>query len=77
MASLGELEHRFAYHPADTPEKKEAHARVRAACLRLAEELNGILPAGRPAALALTKAEEAMHWGNAAIAQDTADRPAA
>lgn len=64
-----ELAHRFRFHPADTPEKQAAHARVRSECGDLAEFLNGILPEGREKALAMTNLEETMMWGNAAIAR--------
>ena len=64
-----EIEHRFSYHPANTPERREAHERVRAACKELAHALNDLIPATRDAALAFTKLEEVMFWANGAIAR--------
>jgi hypothetical protein len=64
----GDLDHRFAYHAADTA-AKEDHAAVREACLRAALQIDALAPEGREKSLAITKLEEAMMWGNAAIAR--------
>ena len=65
------LAHRFAFHPADTDEKRNRHERVRNVCLATADtliELTG--PPTREQSLAITKLEEAMMWANAAIARN-------
>jgi hypothetical protein len=64
-----DIANRFAFHPAATPERGEAHTNVREACRRLADELNETLPEGREKSLAITHLEEVMFWGNAAIAR--------
>lgn len=60
---------RFTYHPPQSSGIAEMHSEVRAECHDLAHWLNAYLPAGREAALALTKLEEVMFWANAAIAR--------
>ncbi len=64
-----DLMHRFAFHAATTDEKRMAHGSVRNQCLQLADFLNQQLPEGREKALAITKLEEVMFWGNAALAR--------
>lgn len=64
-----DLENRFAYHPANTEEKRTAHSTVRAELHRLADTLNELLPDTREKSLAITKLEEAMFWANAALAR--------
>lgn len=64
-----EIAHRFAFHPAATDEKRDAHTSVRQQCRQLADALNSQLPDGREKAVALTKLEEVMFWGNAALAR--------
>jgi len=66
--SFADIENRFSYHPASTPERVAAHEAVRAACKTLAHLLDGLVPNGRHKALAMTALEETMHWANAAIA---------
>lgn len=66
-----DIEHRFAFHPATTEEKRDAHTSVRQGCRRLADQLNEQLPEGREKSLAITHLEEVMLWGNAALARDT------
>jgi hypothetical protein len=66
-----DIEHRFAFHPATTDEKRDAHTSVRQACRRLADHINAECPDGREKSLALTAIEEAMFWGNAALARQT------
>lgn len=68
-----ELKNRFDFHPATTEEKRNEHASVRQACLRLAERLNEQLPEGREKALAITHLEEVMLWANAAIARNNSE----
>jgi hypothetical protein len=64
-----ELEHRFAFHPANTTERQDAHQLVRRTCHRAAQNIEGLCPDGREKSLAITKLEEAMMWANAAIAR--------
>ena len=64
-----DIENRFAFHAATTEEKKMEQTSVRHLFLNTAVELNEKLPAGREAATAITKLEEAMFWANAAIAR--------
>lgn len=66
-----DIVHRFAFHPATTDEKRDAHANVRQQCRQLADVLNAQLPEGREKALAMTHLEEVMMWGNAALARQT------
>lgn len=67
--SSADIDNRFAYHPADTNEKRFAHADVRRACKTLAHQLDRDIPPGREKALALTQLEQVMFWANAAIAR--------
>jgi hypothetical protein len=66
-----DIDHRFAFHPATTEEKRNDHTSVRENCRLLAVFLNNKLPEGREKSLAITHLEEAMFWGNAALARDT------
>lgn len=68
--SPDDIENRFAFHPATSEEKVNAHTSVRQACRRLADELNERLPEGREKSLAITHLEDVMLWSNAAIARD-------
>lgn len=63
-----DIANRFAFHPATTEEKRDAHTSVRLHCADLAHYIVDHTPAGREQSLALTKLEETMHWANAAIA---------
>lgn len=67
--SEADLESRFAFHPADTQEKRDAHESVRFICRRAAEDLLMLVPPGREASTMVTKLEEAMMFGNAGIAR--------
>jgi hypothetical protein len=65
-----ELRRRFGFHPADTDEKRDDHAEVRAACKEAAGTIIEITGApSREQSLAITKLEEAMMWANADIAR--------
>ncbi|MFD8611066.1 hypothetical protein [Streptomyces sp. NPDC059631] len=66
-----DLDRRFNYHAPATQERAAAHALVRASCQGLAEIINDACPDGREKSTALTKIEEAMFWGNAALARQT------
>lgn len=65
-----DIEHRFAFHAATTPGKRDDHTRVRQQCRQLADALNVQLPEGREKAVVMTKLEEVMFWANAAIARN-------
>lgn len=69
MIDPADIKNRFAFHPATTDEKRDAHSSVRQACRRAADHINQTCPDGREKALALTALEEAMMWGNAALAR--------
>ena len=60
----------FAFHPATTEEKQNAHTSVRNHCYYLAAHLVAEVPHGRELSIALTKLEEVMHWANAALAKE-------
>lgn len=64
-----DIEHRFAFHAATADEKRDAHTSVRQGCRELADLMNERLPEGREKSLAVTKLEEVMFWGNAALAR--------
>lgn len=64
-----DLQDRFGFHPAGTESARRAHSSVRAACLVAARSLNELLPEGREKSLAITNLEQAMFWGNAAVAR--------
>jgi hypothetical protein len=68
-----DLDNRFAFHPANTDEKRQAHEAVRELFRKLAEDLNSRVPDGREKGLAYTSIEQAMFWSNAAIARDLKD----
>ena len=63
------LENRFTYHAPRTNERAAQHDLVRKRVLDVATLFQEILPLGRELSLALTKLEEAMFWGNAALAR--------
>lgn len=66
-----DIDNRFAFHAATTEEKRDAHTSVRQNCRALADFLNEKLPEGREKSLAITHLEEAMFWGNAALARNS------
>lgn len=68
---VSDLENRFSFHPADTEEKKQAHETVRNTCLRVALDLNNLMPEGEEKKTAIKKLEEVMYWANAGIARNT------
>ncbi|MDE1673858.1 DUF7681 family protein [Nocardia gipuzkoensis] len=64
-----DIENRFAYHPATTPERRDEHEDIRAQHKALAHHIDRVVPPGREKSLALTNLEQAMFWANAAIAR--------
>lgn len=64
-----EVQSRFAFYPARTLTVQQDHASVRKACADAARVITALCPEGREQSLAITKLEEAMMWGNAAIAR--------
>ena len=68
---LTEVTRRFAFHPADTDEKRQRHETVRDAFREFAADLDAFLPECREKALALTALQESMMWSNAAVAYRT------
>lgn len=69
MIGLAELARRFDFHPATDEEKRNAHASIRQAHGRLAEQIDRALPDGREKATALTNLEQSMFWANAGLAR--------
>lgn len=67
-----ELDRRFDYHRPDAA-AQAAHQQVRNGAKYLGELLDTLLPEGREKALAFTNLEQAMFWGNAAIARSQFD----
>lgn len=68
---IADLNNRFAFHAATDDEKRAQHGSVRAACLEAALVIDDLAPDCREKSLAITALEEAMMWGNAAIARNT------
>lgn len=66
---IDDLANRFQYHPPRTETRRTLHEDVRSSCLSLARDLDNLLPDGREKSLAITRLEEAMFWGNAALAR--------
>jgi hypothetical protein len=69
VALSNDLARRFAFHPADTGSRRNAHGEVRDLCHTLAERLVDLVPPGRERATMLTNLEQVMFWGNAGIAR--------
>jgi hypothetical protein len=82
MIDADELARRFDFHSAYIrdddgtlrPDRglQDRHTDVRAACARAAADILKVTPEGREQSLAITHLEEAMFWGNAAIAREDA-----
>lgn len=64
-----DLELRFQYHPPTSDRIRGLHNVVRQRCMEIAQFLDIILPECRERSLAISHLEEAMMWGNAAIAR--------
>lgn len=69
MVTSKDIENRFNYHPPRTPETIKAHEQTREIIKTATVELNKYVQPGREHSIMLTKLEEAMFWGNAAIAR--------
>ena len=74
MDKQEELANRFKFHPATTDKSKITHGIIRNLCLDTAKYLDELLPEGREKSTAMTKLEEVMFWGNAAIARNPVER---
>lgn len=68
--ATADIDHRFNFHAATTEEKRNEHTSIREAARLLAHAIDDRCPDGREKAIALTKIEETMFWGNAAIARN-------
>lgn len=68
---MADLAHRFQYHPPTTQAAREAHELIRQTLSEAAHTIIAALPegSGREQALFLTNIEQAMFWGNAAVAR--------
>lgn len=64
-----EVKRIFAFHPADTEEKRELHEAVRDMAFVLADWINDSIPDSAEKTLAIRKVQEAMFYANSAIAQ--------
>ncbi|MFU8873185.1 hypothetical protein [Micromonospora sp. SL4-19] len=64
-----ELDRRCDHHPPKNLETAEAHARWRAAIKVVMAEAMRSLPAGRETSMVLTSLDDALMYGNAAIAR--------
>lgn len=72
--NIEELDNRFGFHAAPDEEKRNAHSSVRMAMEQAAITLNTLHPHDcREKSLAITHLEEAMFWGNAALARHDKD----
>ena len=71
MATItkADLDLRFAYHKPKDESTAPRHESVRFVCREAAKAILAMVPPGREQALAITKLEEAMMWGNAGIAR--------
>lgn len=66
---VADLEWRFQYHAPDA-EAVKRHEQLRASCYQLAQVIDALCPNGREKSTAISKVEEALLWGNAAIARE-------
>ncbi len=65
---IEQIENAFTYHP-PTGNQPETYHNIRGQAKSLAQTLVNECPAGRELSLALTNLEQAVMWGNAAIAR--------
>lgn len=68
MVDNNELIERFRHHPPSDSAVVSAHQTIRGVCQNAAVWMNVHLPESREKSLALTALQEAMMWGNAAVA---------
>lgn len=68
-ADVAQLDEKFGYHQPSAKGVAAAHEHWRDACRDLAEDALRLLPSSRELSLVLTQIEQAMFWGNAAIAR--------
>lgn len=64
-----DIDHRFTYHPSNTPDAITRHETVRGGARAFAELVTQHTPEGREQSLAITAIEEALMWANAGIAR--------
>ncbi len=70
---LKTIGHNFKHHPPKDDTDIADHEAVRETLKRAMEDLWSILPECRETSLVFTKLEEAMFWGNAALARQRND----
>lgn len=70
MIDEKDLVNRFTYHPPQDEETTKKYEMIRSIALSFSAVLNDLVPDGREKALALTKLEEVVFWGNAGIARN-------
>lgn len=63
-----DLENRFTHHP-PKPGQPEKYEAIRGKAKELAYLIRDLCPESREKSLAMTKAEEAVFWANAAVAR--------
>jgi hypothetical protein len=66
---IADIENRANFHPAEDDLTRLRHEELRAAIKEVMYEVASLTPKGREQSLSLTALEEAMFWGNAAIAR--------
>lgn len=71
-----DLDLRFRYHKPKDDSAAVRHESIRFVCQEAAKAILSMVPPGREQALAITKLEEAMMWGNAGIARIPLKDPA-
>ena len=64
-----DLENRFMHHPIKNAETAEKHDTIRNTCLRLALDINNLVPDCDEKETAVKYLEEVMFWANAGIAR--------